>query len=563
MFEGRVRLMMLVVGLLGSQIAMAGFLDSLQDVAGKVGDGISDVGGDVVSNVVTKVVNKPGNTSSNKTAKVLSKVNLKLEVGEVYRGYSDEYRELHKLMYSGDFNRVNDLYVQALEDKAKKAKGFPEIDFDSGTLSMLHRLEHGTLAVDSGNVKSAVTSFGKVRALLDDEENQGTLTSGGFGALMFGVETLSGNEELKAFKPEGYEKVLMLNYQAIAYLLNGQDKAYNVSRMATDWQNKERKALAERINAAKKEFAKEQNKLSKEGAGSKEGFGAADILSILPSVTKVFGREYKKHHKKANTVTSAYVNPFGSYLSGVVMEFDAYSDSSSVDDSLRAYKQALKLNPKSKVIKQAVKDLKKVDNSGSGGMKANERLLHVIVADGFVPEKKVLTSLIPLGGLALPVELPLLDPVSNRVARIDVKNANGKVLANLSVVADVEAMALRYQKDLESENNLRVIATLARSYYAQKGASSFIPGGQFLASKLLEEFTYPDTRAWSNLPSKLYAVRIKPKAGDSVIYVSSYDRNNRRIARKKVKLNSGHNFVYARSAAGKLNAHVAKKLWVN
>jgi len=554
-------LIILLVGILGAPVVVAGFLDDLQDVAGKVGEGVSNVGGDVVKNISSAVENQ--STAENKVGKSLSRVKLKLEVGEVYRGYSDEYKQLHQLMYSGKFNQVNKLYGVALEGTATKTKNYPEIDFESRTLSMLHRLEHGTLAVDSGNIKSAVTSFGKVRVLLDDDENQGSLTSGGLGALMFGVETLSGNEELKAFKPAGYEKVLMLNYQAIAYLLNGDDKAYNVSRMATDWQNKERKLQSEKIKEAKKEFAKEQGKLSKEGVGAKGAFSAADIMSVIPNVTKIFGREYKKHHKKANTVASAYVNPFGSYLSGVVMELDSYADSSSVDDSLRAYKQALKLNPKSSVIQKAVKDLKKVDNSSSGRMKANERLLHVVVADGFVPEKKVLASLVPLGALAIPIELPLLDPVSNRVARIDVEGANGARLARLSVVADIEAMALRYQKDMEPENNLRVIVGLARNYYAQKGASSFIPGGQFLAKKALENFTYPDTRAWSSLPSKLYAVRIKPRAGRTVIYVSSYDRKGRRIARQKVKLSPGHNFVYARSAAGKLNAHVAKKLWVN
>ncbi len=255
------------------------------------------------------------------------------------------------------------------------------------------------------------------------------------------------------------------------------------------------------------------------------------------------------------SVASAYVNPFGFYMAGIVQEFDGYDDVSLRDNARISYKKALKLNPKSKVLKQAVKEIKK-------RVRRNRRLVQVVIADGFAPEKKTLQFGIAMPGGVVPVKLPIYEPVASKVAHIKIKSGR-KTLATLSTVANIEAIVLRHQLDSLPLEHFKVVAAIARSTAGNILWGQLGPLGQ-IGKVFQESLANPDMRSWLTLPKRLLAARFYASKRLKTITIVSYDKRWRRLATKKVTLpKNKHSFIYARTIDNLLYANVNKTLWVN
>ncbi len=239
----------------------------------------------------------------------------------------------------------------------------------------------------------------------------------------------------------------------------------------------------------------------------------------------------------------------------MIQEFESRKDATLKDNARIAYKKALDLNPKSKVIKQAVKDMKSNKNYN------NRRLLHVVVGDGFAPEKKMLVYNVPTGEGVIPIKLPIYEPVASKVARIEVQSSGGKRLATLSEVADIEAISLRNQKDSEAFRTLRMTMSIARAVgVAGLSKKAGIFGN--LVSSTLNDMSAPDMRSWMSLPSSLQAARLHISKNTTKIKLVSYDKKGRRLASKTVKLKSGSDsFVYARTIDKQLYINGSKTMW--
>ncbi len=89
-------------------------------------------------------------------------------------------------------------------------------------------------------------------------------------------------------------------------------------------------------------------------------------------------------------------------MAGIVQEFDSYEDKSLRDNARISYKKALELNPQSKAIKAAHSAMKKRPRKG-------RRLVHVVIADGFAPEKRTVQFDYNVSGVALPVKIPVYE----------------------------------------------------------------------------------------------------------------------------------------------------------
>jgi len=344
----------------------------------------------------------------------------------------------------------------------------------------------------------------------------------------------------------------MLNYKSIAYLLEGDRNAYNVTRRAIDLQNKEKKAFEEKIREAKQEITKKEKEQKDKGAElNKVGF--ASLLK----------KQYKSSDKKASKVASAFVNPFGFYIAGVVQELDSYEDKSLRDNARISYKKALKLNPKSDVIKQAIRDIKKPAPK-------DRRLVHVIVGDGFAPEKKLLKFDLSLGfGLPTNIELPIYEAVDSKVHRIEVQTSTGKRWAKLSEVADITALALRHQKEAGPLQQISMMTTVIRNVieghaWNQATQSAGIFGSLVSSVKSKrEKMIHPDTRSWSTLPSRLMAARFYVPKSVSRIKISAYNKENKRLSTKLVNIDkNSHNVVYARTLNNTLYTASSDTMWV-
>ena len=233
------------------------------------------------------------------------------------------------------------------------------------------------------------------------------------------------------------------------------------------------------------------------------------------------------------------------------------------DNARISYKKALDLNPKSSVIKQAMADMRKPARKG-------RRLVNVIIADGFAPEKKLLKFDLSLGAsLPTPVELPMYEPVRSRVARVDIQTTSGKRWARASEVADISALALRFQKDAGPIQQLRMMTTVIRNIIegqawnqAQQQAGVF--GDVFGKMKeSRDEVAHPDMRSWTTLPSRLLAARFFVPKSVSQIKIVAFDAKGRRLASQIVKIDKeSHNVVYARVIDKTIYTTSSKPMWV-
>ncbi len=466
-----------------------------------------------------------------------------------YAGYGETFIPVKDLHRSGS---VSDAYQMHLQ----KAKSFDD--------NPLSNLEAAFLALDAGKSSDAVNYLAKSEMIFAKNDS-GSKIGGWFSATGdFLGETVTGNEEKHQYSGEGYEKVLMLNLKSIAYLLDGERKAYNVTRRAINWQDVERKRFEKNIQEAKAELEKEKNSLNAKNKSADFNFSSIIL------------QEYAPMEKKAMKLPSAFVNPFAYYVAGMVQEFDSFDDKSLRDNALISYKKALELNPESAVLKEAVNDLQKPKASGT-------RLVHIVAGDGYVPEKKLLTinKAIPIDTqqgrkyVIAPMKIALYVPNDADVHRIEVSNMSGKKLATLSNVADIEAICLRYQKDSSTVRALRaelahfrtvmeqtVFQGLQESSNQNSGKDPNAAGFFTMLGAWRDSATHPDMRSWMTLPASMQAARFYiPKDLDKV-KLTSYNASGKVVASATVSLdNKDHNFIYARSLNQNLYAYSNKKMW--
>ena len=454
----------------------------------------------------------------------------------VYEGYSERLLPIKEMVRKGQLKK-------ALDTLTGQYKNPNQMD-------LLAHLQVGLLRLDSAQTQEAIRDFTVAERAIISHNQQSTV--GGFfsGFKNIAVSTLSGNEELSDYQGVGFERVLILNYKSIAYLLQGERKAYNVTRRAIDLQNLEKKKFDEKIRQAKKELREEKKKHKSEGVKVQ---GLDDLLE----------RQYKANERKALSVPSAFVNPFGFYVAGMVQELDSYEDPSLRDNARIAYKKALELNPKSRVIKLAIRQLKKPPPR-------KRRLVHVIVGDGFAPEKKLLKFDLTLGrGLPTEIELPIYEPVPNKVHHVEVQTTKGRRWARLSEVADITALALRHEKDAGPLVKLRMMTTVVRNLiednaWNQAAQRTGLFGGVVLAvKKERDKMAHPDLRSWSLLPSRLLAARFYVPKSVNRLKIVSYDKRGRVLASRLVRLDrESHNLVYARTLDKTIYTVSSKKMWV-
>jgi len=460
-----------------------------------------------------------------------------------YHGYSKNFIKIKQLLCQGKAEEVGKIYDQEDEKISEKCNTETELAHKIGFLGLLER---GILAVDRGDPKDAEQKFFFAEQVLNNRTKESKFAEGFKKGFIFVAETLTGVEELNPYKGEPYEDILMLNYKSIAYLLQGDRRAYNVTRRAIDWQNMAKKEFEKKVRKAKSELEKKQKE-------QKDKNQDVSDLKIEETITK----QYSHLEALANRVPSAYVNPFGYYIAGIIQEYDSYNDPSLRHNALISYKKALELNPDSQVIKQTIKDIEKNQNNNN-----QDTLLQVIIGDGFVPEKKVLSYLIKLKDTTIPIKLPIYEPVPTKVRRIELQTEEGKMLARLSSVADIEAICLRHQKDMQPFYTLRVFLSVGRSIL-EKGLLHKTGVFGSVISSLHDQVSAPDTRSWMSLPASIKAARLHIPKELKTIRIVNYDQNGKELASETVSLESGtHNFIYGRSIDNVLHAYKSRDLWI-
>ena len=497
----------------GALTASAGFFDDLKNAA------------DSATNSIT-------NTQKSKPSTTKKKVSdgSILNVNEYYAGYSKDFQAVKKDIESGKVEKAYQNREKTVTDK----KEDPDV---------LFAWEQSLMALDS-NKRDASIKYLEVSEHLFENRDKRSVTSDTGTTALTEVVKFVGFDEFGEYEGEAFERILMLNFKSIAYMLNGDRKAYNVTRRSINWQNTEKKAFDKKMAQVKKDLKKEEKSQAKQ---AKQGGGGGDFNAI--------SELFKTSESKALQVPSAFVNPFGFYMAGVVQEYDSYQDSSLRSNARISYKKALKLNPTSKVIKQALKSIKNKAPKG-------QRLIQIVVADGFAPEKKVARFDLSTPAGMIPIKIPIYVQDESCVAKVQVQNSKGKCLATLSQVADIDAITMRHQYDSLPEQRLRLMLTVGRSIVENKIAES---AGVFglIGKAIRDETTNPDMRSWMGLPKQILAARLFLPKGSGSLQLVSFDAKGKVLTQKKIILRKNdHNFVYARSFDKVLYINQSDKLWV-
>jgi uncharacterized protein len=465
-----------------------------------------------------------------------------------YEGYSKQFVPLKRLLLQDQSEEIGRIYAEGERKVRESCDG--KIECFVARTGFLGLVEKGTLSLDLGEFDQSVQDLEGAELFLTLANNESKVKEWFRKGYGFVLETITGHEEFGPYYGEGFERVLMLNYKSMAYMLKGDRKAYNVTRRAIDWQNMERRQFEEKLREVEKEIGDKEKELKEEANGQDRDYSGQVRAA------------YAETDAKASSVASAYVNPFGFYLAGVIQELEGRQDPSLISSALISYRKALELNPRSPAIQEAVRQLEQ-------GKPPEGKLVHVIVNDGFAPEKMVLTHHLRAGTsrrtgrqLLVPIKLPYYEPAPNKVERITVETKDGERLAELSRVADVEAIALRHQKDLLPFIYLRVGLSALRNTFWEALRDS---GPIFDAfGKIMQKVSAPDTRAWMTLPATIQATRLHVPRQLGAIVIASYDGSGTRLARQIATLHGiGATFVYGRSLDDKLVVHASRDLWVN
>ncbi len=458
-----------------------------------------------------------------------------------YTGYSQWFQPYKEDLKAGKLDTV--LSKMEKEEKSMRSSGMDDDAF-AQKMGLLRLLERSSLSLQAGDVERSLY-YSQLAEDIIEERSGESYTKGGVAAFGGFIASVAGAGEYGRYDAAGFEKVMLLNLKAMDYLLQGDERSYNVARLAIQWQTEEKDRFEKNLRDVKKDADSVSKKSSKKATSS-------DKQSVYSALEK----EFAQYDSTALKVPNAFVNPFGDYLAGLINEFKSVKIKSLLSNAHISYKQALKLNKNSKVLQQAVKD--------TGKKRSADRLIQVVAFDGFAPEKKVLSFEVAVPGLADPldIEVPTYEPVPSRVKRIKVTTTGGKVLTNLYLVADIEALALRHQKDSLPAIQAMVVASSLRDALIKDVGNQMMGGLGSLVGNVLDSTMEPNTSSWMSLPSSVYAGRFHPGNGLKKIKVIAYDAKGKKLSQQTIDLAKGNrHFIFVRTIDSTLAAYPSDPIW--
>ena len=121
--------------------------------------------------------------------------------------------------------------------------------------------------------------------------------------------------------------------------------------------------------------------------------------------------------RKAGLVASAYVNPFADYLNAMMMEIDGFDDPTMRQNAKIAYRKVLENNRDCTTARSAVRNVER-------GLGRNEKLVQIILSDGFSPYQSEQTKVFPI-------------PVDDRVIKAVVNYSNATPVPTETAAAKI------------------------------------------------------------------------------------------------------------------------------
>ena len=479
---------------------------------------------------------------------------LGLADNEGTKTYAEAYAPAREMLMNGQFDEIRAKMVENGQKTVKteekdEAGNVKEVSRDASLTddeemerlineqSELAIVERGLISLNVGDVKRALFYFNAAEEKMNRAEADDSAASKASSWGKTGAAAVIGAEEMANYQMRGYEKVMLLNYKALCYMLQGDRKAYNVTRRAIDLQQEEWEKF-------KKLLAENEAKAAE---GTKDVAGLGDAMKNV----KIDDRS-EDVKAKAELVTSAYVNPFADYLNAMMMEIDGISDSALRSNARIAYQKVVDNNKDCSAARAAVRQVEK-------GIPKGKKLVQVLISDGFAPYQveKNFTFPVPLGDKPFNVEVNYAsaEPVATDTAGARIM-IGGKS-ANLSSLTKMESLILR-----DEEDRLPLRATMFVLAAARSALAGHFLGN--LGSGLMSKVQHPDTRSWMTLPNQVYVARLVVPESQKTLKIETVSGNGATIAGQTVELaEKGPTVVYGVSYGQHVKAYANAFSWVN
>ena len=546
---------------------------------------------------------------------------------ETTKTYAEAYEPARQMLMLGQWDAVR---AKLNENSTKEVK--EEVEGDNGEIrktvrhetltndeemerlikeqSELSLVERGLLTLNVGDFERALFYFDAAEEKLGLTEEDSSITGAASGYGKSGLSMLLGTEELANYELRGYEKVMLLNYKALCYMLMGDRKAYNVTRRAIDLQQEEWEKFKQLLEENKDkqydmkesvgeapgqssgrrapkteaehydfqiEQARNMQKQLREVRNSKD-IRPSDRPALDQKIREIDGqiKQLQKMKtaavgtspdsmsmsdvddrtaevkKKAGLVASAYVNPFADYLNAMMMEIDGFDDPTMRQNAKIAYKKVVENNRDCTVAKTAVSQVEK-------GIGRNQKLVQILLSDGFSPYQLEKTKIFPI-------------PMDNRVINAVVNYANatpvptqtrgavikvGGKTTKLSSLTKMESLILRDEQD-----RLPMRATMFGLAIIRSATSGAFLGN--LGSALAGSIQRPDTRSWLSLPNQVFVARVAVPKNQKTLKLQTMNAKDQPLATTDIKLaKEGPTVVYAVSYDKNIKVYANEFSWVD
>lgn len=546
---------------------------------------------------------------------------------ETTKTYAEAYEPARQMLMLGQWDAVR---AKLNENSTKEVK--EEVEGEDGEIrktvrhetltndeemerlikeqSELSLVERGLLTLNVGDFERALFYFDAAEEKLGLTEEDSSITGAASDYGKSGLSMLLGTEELANYELRGYEKVMLLNYKALCYMLMGDRKAYNVTRRAIDLQQEEWEKFKQLLEENKDkqydmkesvgeapsqssgrrapkteaehydfqiEQARNMQKQLREVRNSKD-IRPSDRPALDQKIREIDGqiKQLQKMKtaavgtspdsmsmsdvddrtaevkKKAGLVASAYVNPFADYLNAMMMEIDGFDDPTMRQNAKIAYKKVVENNRDCTVAKTAVSQVEK-------GIGRNQKLVQILLSDGFSPYQLEKTKIFPI-------------PMDNRVINAVVNYANatpvptqtrgavikvGGKTTKLSSLTKMESLILRDEQD-----RLPMRATMFGLAIIRSATSGAFLGN--LGSALAGSIQRPDTRSWLTLPNQVFVARVAVPKNQKTLKLQTMNAKGQPLATTDIKLaKDGPTVVYAVSYDKNIKVYANEFSWVD
>lgn len=361
---------------------------------------------------------------------------------------------------------------------------------------ILYNMEHGRYAQVVGNSDVSMSDFKASMEKIRENDEKALISASAIGA---NVAATLVNDNAIPYEGEGYERVLLHQYQALNYL-----KKKDVEGAGVEV----RRANAEQ-NESLKHFEKELEK-SKEEAAEKR----VDTNGVSRIDT-----QYAQMDEVAGKVKNSFQNAYTFYVSGFIYELLQQPNDAYID-----YKKALEIYPENRYLQKDVLRL-------AAKLEMNDELdelrkrfpvekkrfidegvgtgeLLVLFEDGFVPKKHEVKIPIPIGRAGLvSIAFPIYQEKWSDQVPLRILSGN-ELIGSTEPICDVRALAVKALKEkaavIATRQIIRAIAKGVTSAEARKRGGDL----GLLAStiwNLVSESA--DLRSWLTLPSNAQILR--------------------------------------------------------